>query len=139
MIRPASITTLLLSIPLALCATAHAQHAPLIERMADAPPASAQNQTATATPGETGVAPGQAMTYASSSMPAPRPVRSQIGDTTRALLRLQAEGSLAGNALPMLGETASHSYQRYLKSFDYPIPEYFEAALPNPKQGGSSR
>ena len=65
--------------------------------------------------------------------------RSQIGDTTRALLRMQADGSRAGNALPMLGEAASRSYQRYLNSFDHPIPEYFEAALPNSKQGGGSR
>ena len=65
--------------------------------------------------------------------------RSQVGDTTRALLQLQADNSRPGTALPMLGEAASRSYQRYLKSFDHPIPEYFEAALPNPKQGGGSR
>ena len=55
------------------------------------------------------------------------------------LLQLQADSGRPGNALPMLGEAASRSYQRYLDSFSHPIPEYFEAALPDPKQGGSSR
>jgi hypothetical protein len=112
-------------------ATANAQHTPLIERMADTPaPAPA---TPTTTPSAV-IAP-----IANTELLATTPHRSQIGDTTRALLRMQADGSNAGNALPMLGETASRSYQRYLNSFDHPIPEYFEATLPNSKQGGSSR
>lgn len=108
---------------------AAAQHAPLIERMADgtAPTATASDNNASAV-----AAPATSTTVA--DLP-----RSQIGDTTRALLRMQADGSRAGNALPMLGEAASRSYQRYLNSFDHPIPEYFEAALPNSKQGGGSR
>ncbi|AMJ57133.1 MULTISPECIES: DUF3613 domain-containing protein [Stenotrophomonas] len=110
-------------------APAAAQHAPLIERMSDgaAPNATASDNNASAAPAT-----------AASSTVADLP-RSQIGDTTRALLRMQADGSHAGNALPMLGEAASRSYQRYLNSFDHPIPEYFEAALPNSKQGGGSR
>lgn len=110
-------------------ATANAQHTPLIERMADAPAPT----TPTTTPSAV-IAP-----TANTELLATTPYRSQIGDTTRALLRMQADGSNAGNALPMLGETASRSYQRYLNSFDHPIPEYFEATLPNSKQGGSSR
>ncbi len=62
-----------------------------------------------------------------------------IGETTRSLLRLQAEGTQAGNALPMLGEAASRSYQRYLDSFKHPVPEYFDAALPTSGSGRSSR
>lgn len=113
-------------------ATASAQHTPLIERMTEAPATSTSPPSTTAADAEIG-----APAYA--APPTSTPHRAQIGDTTRALLRLQADGSSAGNALPMLGETASRSYQRYLDSFDHPIPEYFEATLPNAKQGGSSR
>ena len=114
-------------------APAIAQHAPLIERMTDAAAPSASTSTNT-----------NASTIAEPSVAAPAaaigPPRSEIGDTTRALLQLQADGSRTGStALPMLGEAASRSYQRYLKSFDHPIPEYFEAALPDSKQGGGSR
>jgi len=111
---------------------ASAQHTPLIERMADAPAsatATTHPETSATTATPLGHNPVQAVTTQ----------RPQIGDTTRALLRLQADGNNAGNALPMLGETASRSYQRYLNSFDHPIPEYFEATLPSSKQGGSSR
>lgn len=62
----------------------------------------------------------------------------ELGDSTRALLRMQAEGSHAGRALPMLGETASRSYQRYINSFEHPIPEFFEATLPSNKGQGTS-
>lgn len=110
-------------------AIANAQHTPLIERMADAPAPATSATTPNAVFAPT----------ANTELLATTPHRSQIGDTTRALLRMQADGSNAGNALPMLGETASRSYQRYLNSFDHPIPEYFEATLPNSKQGGSSR
>ena len=123
------VIALLLLAWLLAATTASAQHTPLIERMADTPATVAP----TTTPGTTIVPSANA---ASRATPTQRP---QIGDTTRALLRMQADGSNAGNALPMLGETASRSYQRYLNSFDHPIPEYFEATLPNSKQGGSSR
>ncbi|WP_269790680.1 DUF3613 domain-containing protein [Stenotrophomonas sp. Iso1] len=113
-------------------ATANAQHTPLIERMADA--SATSSPTPPATPTDAVFAPAANTAPLTSA-----PYRPQIGDTTRALLRMQADGSNAGNALPMLGETATRSYQRYLNSFDHPIPEYFEGALPNSKQGGSSR
>jgi hypothetical protein len=58
-----------------------------------------------------------------------RPPRHEIGDVTRALLRMQAEGTYAGRALPILGDQASRSYQRYLNSFDYAIPERFEQTV----------
>ncbi|KRG70281.1 hypothetical protein ABB27_04970 [Stenotrophomonas terrae] len=130
MIRSASLAVAVAVLITAFSATpAAAQHAPLIERMADgtAPTATASDSNGNA-----------AAVMATSSTVADLP-RSQIGDTTRDLLRMQADGSRAGNALPMLGEAASRSYQRYLNSFDHPIPEYFEAALPNSKQGGGSR
>ncbi|MGE8280856.1 MAG: DUF3613 domain-containing protein [Stenotrophomonas sp.] len=119
---------------LTLAGNSHAQHVPLIERMADGstPPAQPTAPSDTSSTQEGRYIDAGAST-AGDSQPA------QIGDTTRALLRLQAQGSQAGAALPMLGEAASRSYQRYLSSFEHPIPEFFEAALPDPKQGGSSR
>lgn len=132
MIRTASIATALLLGTLGSCASAIAQHAPLIERMADS-----------STPASPSAAPAMGATAATTTTVAATTFadlpRSQVGDTTRALLQLQADNNRPGTALPMLGEAASRSYQRYLNSFDHPIPEYFEAALPNPKQGGGSR
>jgi hypothetical protein len=54
---------------------------------------------------------------------------SQIGDTTRYVLQLQANGTQAGKALPMLGDEATAAYQRYLKSFEHPIPDLYETTL----------
>lgn len=62
-------------------------------------------------------------------LPLPIPDRPQIGDTTRALLQLQARGSHAGAHLPMLGDQASLSYARYLQSFTHPIPEFFDTSV----------
>ncbi|MCD9087419.1 DUF3613 domain-containing protein [Stenotrophomonas sp. SY1] len=122
---PRRFTSALLPVLFGWAALASAQHSPLIERMAD-PPANTTTQTTSA---------NQPSTVAVVNS---NPTRAQIGDTTRALLQLQADGSRAGNALPMLGEAASRSYQRYLNSFDHPIPEYFEATLPSSEQGGGN-
>ncbi|MFC5743256.1 DUF3613 domain-containing protein [Dyella tabacisoli] len=54
---------------------------------------------------------------------------AQVGDTTRHLLQLQADGTQAGKHLPMLGDEASASYRRYLKSFEHPIPEYYQTTV----------
>ncbi|WP_375070279.1 DUF3613 domain-containing protein [Stenotrophomonas lactitubi] len=66
-----------------------------------------------------------------------RPNSSQIGDTTRSLFRLQASGEVAGARLPILGDQATSSYARYLKSFQYDIPQFFETDVA--KSAGSSR
>ncbi|SMR80987.1 MULTISPECIES: DUF3613 domain-containing protein [Stenotrophomonas] len=66
-----------------------------------------------------------------------RPNTSQIGDTTRSLFRLQASGQVAGARLPILGDQATSSYARYLKSFQYDIPQFFETDVA--KSAGSSR
>lgn len=134
MIRTASIAAAMLLGTFCSCALAAAQHAPLIERMADN---SAAANTNAVTAIDAAAASTAATTVSATSL-ADLP-RSQIGDTTRSLLQLQADSNRPGTALPLLGEAASRSYQRYLNSFDHPIPEYFEAALPNPKQGGGSR
>lgn len=66
-----------------------------------------------------------------------QPNTSQIGDTTRRLFRLQASGEVAGARLPILGDQATSSYARYLKSFQYDIPQFFETDVA--KSAGSSR
>jgi len=51
------------------------------------------------------------------------------GSVTRQLLRLQVDGTRAGGRLPVLGDEAGASYRRYLKSFEHPIPEFYETAV----------
>lgn len=61
---------------------------------------------------------------------------TQFGDTTRHVLQLQVDGSLAGKHLPMLGSEASASYQRYLKSFEHPIPEFMQTTVAQNSNSG---
>ena len=56
-------------------------------------------------------------------------VHHEIGESTRSLLDMQANGSNAGKVLPILGDEASRSYKRYIDSFEHPIPEKFEQAV----------
>lgn len=65
------------------------------------------------------------------------PARREVGDATRALLRLQAAGTYAAPARPMLGDQASLAYQRYLDSFKYPIPERFDFNLKQSQDEGN--
>jgi len=53
----------------------------------------------------------------------------QIGELTSALLTMQVDGSAAGPGLPTLGATSSISWERYIDSFKYKIPESFERAV----------
>ncbi len=55
--------------------------------------------------------------------------RIRVGDVTHTLLQAQADGRVAGPRLPMLGVTASASWQRYLDSFQHPLPEFFKAKV----------
>jgi hypothetical protein len=74
------------------------------------------------------------------STPAPSdgpPARREVGDATRALLRLQAAGTYAAPARPMLGDQAGLAYQRYLESFKYPIPERFDVNLKQSQDEGN--
>lgn len=66
------------------------------------------------------------------------PVRNQIGDATRSLFRLQASGQQAGPRLPILGDQATLSYARYLKSFQHEIPDFFETDVGKSKGTSSS-
>jgi hypothetical protein len=53
----------------------------------------------------------------------------QIGDTVRQLFQMQASDQRPGRHLPVLGDEASASYRRYLKSFDHEIPDFYEAKV----------
>lgn len=48
------------------------------------------------------------------------------GSATRTWLELQRSGQSAAPVRPMSGEAASHVYRRYLRSFDHPLPMFFE-------------
>lgn len=81
---------------------------------------------------------------AAETMEAPHPIeasvrpseRRNIGDATHSLLALQREGHAASpTPRPLAGDVATLSYQRYLESFKFPIPEKFSAAVQ--KSGGS--
>lgn len=63
--------------------------------------------------------------------------RLEVGDATRHLLTIQREG-LAASPTPrrLSGDVASLSYQRYLDSFKYPIPERFNTTV---QKTGNSR
>lgn len=63
-------------------------------------------------------------------------MNTDVGSVTRQLLGMQRQGTNAGKALPIPGQEASASYQRYLKSFEHPIPEFYEAAVS--KNAGST-
>ncbi len=53
--------------------------------------------------------------------PAPK-VGNHVGDATRTLLKAQQEGTYAGESVPLRGEQAALAYQRYLDSFNKPMP-----------------
>lgn len=68
------------------------------------------------------------------------PVRLQVGDATRDLLSLQREGHAASQTpRPLAGDVASLSYQRYLDSFKFPIPEKFTATVQKSGSSNGSR
>ena len=71
---------------------------------------------------------------------ASRPAR--VGDATAGLLALQRDGTAASPVpRPITGDVAERSYQRYLKSFEQPIPERFgfSTAGGGASQGGTGR
>lgn len=52
---------------------------------------------------------------------------TDVGDTTRNALDKQRRGVGAVENRPMLKDVADRTYERYLESFTYPIPERFES------------
>ncbi|HHA2897534.1 TPA: DUF3613 domain-containing protein [Stenotrophomonas maltophilia] len=91
-----------------------------------------------ATPPAPVQAPPAAVAITDGNAAAARPGRSQIGDTTRDLFRLQASGQQAGQRLPILGDQATLSYARYMKSFEHEIPDFFETDVAKSKGTSSS-
>ncbi len=127
---PCAVRTTLLAAILLASAGAMAQQRPLTGQMlGDAPPTAAP---AAPMPGPAAPPPSRAVLPplpASAPLAALLPPRPQIGDTTRALLQLQASGASAGPRLPILGDQASLSYARYLESFTHPIPEFLDTSV----------
>ena len=72
------------------------------------------------------------------AQPAPPAEETEApGTQTQSWVDLQVSNNAAlGAARPMPGEVADQVYQRYLKSFTHPIPEYFQRD--NFVQGGGS-
>ena len=117
--------------------TAAAAQAP-----ATAVPATAQASTAVTVPLNSGYA-AAPPAVASAAVAPPhvgqhRSPGTSVGETTRNLLQMQADGSQAGKPLPMLGVEASASYSRYLKSFNHDIPEFFKTNVGNSGNGSGN-
>lgn len=110
-------------------AAAPMQAEPLPSLDIAAPSASAGGATAQATTVANDIAPA--------SPAAPR-ARLPSGEATRNLFRLQASGQQAGQRLPILGDQATLSYARYLKSFEHEIPDFFETDVSRSKDASSS-
>lgn len=54
----------------------------------------------------------------------------QVGDATQDLLGWQRSGVIASTTpRPVPGPIAYRNYERYLKSFEYPIPERFNSTV----------
>lgn len=117
--------------PLSAPATAPMQAEPLPTVELAAPAASAEVTGTQASTIATDVAP------LSASPAAPR-ARLPSGEATRNLFRLQASGQQAGQRLPILGDQATLSYARYLKSFEHEIPDFFETDVSRSKDASSS-
>jgi hypothetical protein len=122
----------LLWLALAAASTAGAQQRPLTGQMLGEPGA------APIAPAAVPVAQPAPVMAAPAPVVLALPARPQTGDTTRALLQLQASGERAGERLPILGDQASASYARYLESFKHPIPEYLEKSVRKDVSGSSS-
>lgn len=54
----------------------------------------------------------------------------QVGDATQNLLAWQRGGEISSaTARPIVGAVANRSYERYLKSFEFPIPERMTSSV----------
>lgn len=64
-----------------------------------------------------------------------------FGDQTRAWVSLQESGAAASKVeRPLSGEAGTRVYERYLRSFEHPIPEQFERqSFSSGSSGGGSQ
>jgi len=61
----------------------------------------------------------------------------QVGDATQDLLAWQRSGDIASKTpRPIAGNVAQRSYERYLKSFDFPIPERMSSTVKTSAESG---
>lgn len=60
----------------------------------------------------------------------------RVGDATEGLLAWQRSGQIASpTPRPIPGVIAHRSYERYLKSFEHPIPEYLNSSVKKTPSG----
>ncbi|WP_041943057.1 DUF3613 domain-containing protein [Variovorax paradoxus] len=64
----------------------------------------------------------------------------QVGDATQGLFAWQRSGELASaTPRPIAGSVANRSYERYLKSFEFPIPERMSSIVKSANGSGSGK
>jgi hypothetical protein len=80
--------------------------------------------------------PAQEQEEMADAQPAYEPLR--VGDATQGLLAWQRSGEIS-SATPraIAGAVANRSYERYLKSFEFPIPERMSSIVKSSGGGGS--
>lgn len=77
--------------------------------------------------------PAPATATAAVADPAPAPTALPVGQATRSLLQRQRESTGADTGpRPLDGAMADSAYQRYLKSFDQPLPAWFGQQVKTP-------
>jgi len=94
-------------------------------------PANAQEPASTPAPpqGQEAMAEAEEPTYE----------RLQVGDATQGLLAWQRGGEIASpTPRPIAGNVANRSYERYLKSFEFPIPERMTSSVKSASGGGGA-
>lgn len=64
----------------------------------------------------------------------------QVGDATSNLFAWQRSGEIASKTpRPIAGSVAGRSYERYLKSFEHPIPEHMSSTVKTSTSGGGGK
>ena len=61
-----------------------------------------------------------------------------VGPSVTSALEMQASGRQGVAATPMLDDVALRVYERYLESFDHPIPQFFQEQTFTPGGGAAS-
>lgn len=90
------------------------------ESIGKATPAMAQTTQTVPAAEEDALAEGQDLMYEP----------AQVGDATQGLLAWQRGGEIASATVRSIpGNVANRSYERYLKSFEYPIPEHLSSSV----------